>query len=103
MIIVAIHFPSIFSGETLLSQCKRLKTMLQLCNVTSLCLVIMFFFRVTHPDVFVIGLLCVDKVPRGSGSLCLHVYTQVMWEQEKRCNKTTMVGRNRFTGNNSHQ
>lgn len=33
--------------------------------------------RVTHPDVVVIGLLCVDVAgalggPQGSGSLCLH-------------------------------
>lgn len=46
--------------------------------------------RVTHPDVVVIGLLCVDGVPQGSGSLCLHVllYKQVRWEQKKRCKKT---------------
>lgn len=41
--------------------------------------------RVTRPDVVVIGLLCVDGVPQGSGSLCLHVllYKQVLWEQKK--------------------
>ena len=63
--------------------------------------------RVTHPDVVVIGLLCVDGVPQGSGSLCLHVllYKQVGAEEEvqKNKNKKTMPGLNEFKENHSHR
>ena len=90
MTVLVGHFTAVFSMKLCLSL-QDTKTIVQLCNV----LVWNFqpppllgysnSLRVTRPDVVVIGLLCVDGVPQGSGSLCLHVllYKQVLWEQRK--------------------
>lgn len=82
MTVLERHYTAVYSSEPLLTHCK---TQQQFCSCamsmseTSRLSVFGFSspLRVTHPDVVVIGLLCVDVAralggPQGSGSLCLH-------------------------------
>lgn len=100
MTVLVRHFPAVYSSEPLLTHCKRQKLILScamsLSETSSLSILgYSNSLRVTHPDVVIIGLLCVDVartfgVPQGSGSLCLHVllYKQVLWEEKKVLKKT---------------
>lgn len=73
MTVLARDFTAVCSSETLLTYCERQKQFfcsraMSLSETSSRPLLgYSNFLRVTHPDVVVIGLLCVDRVPQGSG------------------------------------